>query len=121
MCIRDRLAGVPWTVWQMHAHGWEVKSLPPGAAALQFTDRCKIQSFRAGMRTYGFQYHFECDLGMIADLLNCGSPQIAQAGVEPEAAMAAAREHYAEYARVSDRICENLATYLFPVFRAISA
>jgi GMP synthase-like glutamine amidotransferase len=115
------LAGVPWTTWQFHAHGWEIKTAPPGAQVLQFSDRCKVQSFRAGIRTYAFQYHFECDLPMISDLLNCGSPQIAQAGVDPAAALAAAKDHYEPYARVSDRLCVNLATYLFSVSRAISA
>jgi GMP synthase (glutamine-hydrolysing) len=115
------LAGVPWTTWQMHAHGWEIKSLPPGAAALQFSDKCKVQSFRAGLRTYAFQYHFECDLPLIAELLNCGCAQITEAGVNPAEALADAKTHYEPYARVSDRLCVNLATYLFSVSRAISA
>jgi GMP synthase (glutamine-hydrolysing) len=115
------LAGVPWTTMQMHAHGWEIKTLPPGATALQFSDRCRTQSFRAGMRTYAFQYHPECDLPMIADLLNCGCAQVKDAGVDPAAALAHATDHYHEYARISDRICVNLATYLLPVPRAVRA
>jgi len=115
------LAGVPWTVWQFHAHGWEVKTPPPGAQVLQFSDRCKVQSFRAGLRTYAFQYHFECDLPMSADLLKCGCAQIAESGLDPVRGFAQARERYEAYARVSDRLCVNLATYLFSVSRAISA
>lgn len=115
------LAGIPWTIWQMHAHGWEVKSVPPGAVILQYSDKCKVQAFRAGMRTYAFQYHFEFDLPMIEAILTSGSPQIAQAGIDPARALDQVREHYDDYARVSDRLCVNMASYLFPVTRAITA
>ncbi len=115
------LAGIPWTIPQMHAHGWEVKAPPPGSTVLQFSDRCRVQSFRAGLRTYAFQYHPECDLPMIDDLLNCGCSQIAQAGIDPKTAAAAAREQYDDYARTSDRLCENVATYLFASRFALSA
>lgn len=116
------LAGVAWRMWQFHAHGQEVSKLPPGAAGLQFSGTCKVQSFRAGLRTYGFQYHFECDLAMIADFLRSGDPQIAQAGItDVEAAIREAKAHYEEYARLSDRICVNLATYLFKIAKVKTA
>lgn len=115
------LAGIPWTTWQFHAHGWEVKTPPPGAQVLQYSDRCKVQSFRAGIRTYAFQYHFECDLPMIGELLNGGCAQMAESGLEREPGFALARERYEPYARVNDRLCVNLAAFLFPVSRAISA
>jgi GMP synthase-like glutamine amidotransferase len=115
------LAGVPWTSWQFHAHGQEVKTLPPGATTLQCSDKCKVQSYRAGLRTYAFQYHFECDLPMISELLTCDCAQIAESGVNPKDGFAAAKQNYEPYARVSDRLCVNLATYLFSVSRAISA
>lgn len=115
------LAGVPWTTWQFHAHGQEVKTLPPGATSLQFSDKCKVQSFRAGLRTYAFQYHPECDMPMLEGLLTCGCAQMSEAGLDAAAGMAQAREHYEEYARVSDRLAVNLATYLFSVSRAITA
>lgn len=115
------LAGIPWAMQQFHAHGQEVTKLPVGALALQFSDKCKVQSFRAGLRTYGFQYHFECDMAMIRTFLSSGDPQIAQAGVDPQHAMDEAGVVYEEFARLSDRICVNLASYLFPVGRAISA
>ncbi len=115
------LAGIPWEVPQFHAHGQEVASLPPGATALQASDKCKVQSFRAGLRTYGFQYHFECDLAMIRDFLTSGDPQMAASGLTAESAMEEARMQYDMYARTSDRLAVNLATYLFPMARAMSA
>lgn len=107
------LAGVPWTCWQFHAHGQEVKALPPGATALQLSDKCRVQSFRAGLRTYAFQYHPECDLAMIEEYLGAGDPQMVQSGLTAERGLREARAHYEEYARVGQRLCINLAAYLF--------
>lgn len=115
------LGGIPWEAPQFHAHGQEVRVLPPGAVALQASDRCNVQSFRAGLRTYGFQYHFECDLLMIQDFLTSGDPQMAASGLSAQQGMADARRSYEMYARTSDRLCINLANYLLPVTRAISA
>lgn len=116
------LAGIPWTMPQFHAHGQEVKTPPPGATVLQFSSKCKVQAFKVGIRTYGFQYHFECDGPMIQDFLRSGNEQIAQAGItDIQAELAKAGAAYQEYARLSDRLCMNLAEYLLPVSRAISA
>lgn len=107
------LAGVPWTTPQFHCHGQEVSKLPAGAATLQFSDACKVQSYRVGLRTYAFQYHFECSLADIRGHLFSGDAQIAQAGIDPSAAFADAKAQYETYDRVSRRLCENLAMYLF--------
>jgi GMP synthase (glutamine-hydrolysing) len=116
------LAGIPWTCWQMHAHGQEVKTPPPGATVLQFSDKCKVQSFRVGLRTYAFQYHFEWDLPVIERLLHSDDPQIRCAGItDPNAAINVVRAHYEEFARASDRLCVNLAEYLLPASRRIVA
>ncbi|HVU63578.1 MAG TPA: type 1 glutamine amidotransferase, partial [Phycisphaerales bacterium] len=116
------LAGVPWTCWQMHAHGQEVKTPPPGALVLQFSDKCKVQSFRTGLRTYAFQYHFEWDLAVIQHMLRGNDPQIALAGItDPRAALDTVRGYYEEFARASDRLCMNLVEYLLPVSRRIVA
>lgn len=116
------LAGIPWSMPQFHCHGQEIKKLPPGATTLQFSEKCKVQSFRTGLRTYGFQYHFEMDLAAIRDFLTCGDPQCALAGVvDTKAALHAAETEYETYERLGDRLSENLASFLFPVTRAITA
>lgn len=115
------LAGIPWTSWQMHTHAQEVKALPPGATLLQSSDKCKVQSFRAGVRTFGFQYHFECDLPKIERWLKTDT-LCARAGInDVDVEIAHAREKYAEYARLCDRLCVNLIEYVFPVSRRIVA
>lgn len=119
------LAGVAWKGPQLHCHGQEIKTLPAGvgggATALQFSKKCKVQSFRAGLRTYGFQYHFECDMAMIRSWLSAGDPQMSAAGLDAKEGIAQAQSAYQEYARASERICRNLVNYLFPVSRAFVA
>lgn len=107
------LAGIPWVAPQFHAHGQEVATPPPGATVLQRSERCKVQSFKAGLRTYGFQYHFECDLAMIEDFLFADDPQMAAAGIDPQHAMQEARMQYEMFARSSDRLCVNITECLF--------
>src|SRR5206468_4056424 len=53
------LAGIPWGTWQFQMHGQEVSKPPEGATILQSSAACRVQAFRTGLRTYGFQYHFE--------------------------------------------------------------
>lgn len=105
------LAGVPWKTWQFQSHAQEVTTLPPGATLLQSSAACKVQSYRIGLRTYAFQYHFECDLPMIRQFDRASGGKCA-AGVE---------EHYDRFATSADRLCENIALYLMPVGRAVGA
>ncbi len=58
---RPCLAGIPWSHAQLHSHGFHVSQLPPGATLLASSALCKVQAFKAGIRSYGFQFHPECD------------------------------------------------------------
>src|SRR5690606_27666603 len=53
------LAGIPWESMQFHLHGRSVTRLPEAGITLASSQACKNQAFCVGMRTYGFQYHFE--------------------------------------------------------------
>jgi GMP synthase-like glutamine amidotransferase len=115
------LAGVPWSSRQFQAHAQEVTELPPGATLLQSSVQCKVQSFRAGLRTYCFQYHFECDKEMVAKFADSSREELAAAGLDAGAIKTQADQHYDRFAVVSDRLCVNLAAYLFPVGRLVMA
>lgn len=115
------LAGLAWNSPQYQSHGQEVKQLPPGAALLASSDMCKTQIFRAGLRTYGFQFHFEADQAMITELERCEAgvsewkhKSQAPAGLDPAASMEM-------FSRLADRLCVNIATFLFPVKAKLSA
>lgn len=115
------LAGIPWTSRQFQAHAQEVKELPPGATLLQSSAQCKGQAFRAGLRTYAFQYHFECDKEMVAKFADSSRDELATLGLDAAAIRTQADQSYDRFAVVADRLCVNLAAYLFPVGRLVMA
>ncbi len=115
------LAGIAWKSMQFQSHGREVKRLPGGAAGLSSSARCKVQSFRAGMRSYGFQYHFEVDRAGLEAHVRADGECLTKAGTSAEEVLRQADAQYAGFARLGDRLCLNLVTCLFPrVFRGAS-
>ncbi|MBX3362208.1 MAG: type 1 glutamine amidotransferase [Phycisphaeraceae bacterium] len=115
------LAGIPWDCPQFSTHGFEIKKLPAGAQVLGGSKQCKIQVFRAGIRTYGFQYHPEADMEMIRAYAAADGKFQERAGVTAEQVLAEAEKHYEMFARAADRLAVNLATYLFPLSRKLTA
>jgi GMP synthase-like glutamine amidotransferase len=117
--IETMLAGIPWTHSQFQAHGQEVTKLPDGGANFASSAMCKTQAFRIGLRTFGFQFHFECDRPMIDLLIKDSEEWMRPSGITVSDIAAQADREYAEFARVADRLCVNLATYLFPYDRKL--
>ncbi|GJM19943.1 MAG: glutamine amidotransferase [Phycisphaeraceae bacterium] len=107
------LSGVAWKSWQFQLHGSEVTKAPPGAAVLASSAGCKVQAFRAGHRTYGFQHHFEFDLEAIDGLIGSAGSEFEAAGVSAEEARAQLEAHGEMFSRLADRVCVNLATLAF--------
>lgn len=108
------LAGMAWKSPQLQSHWYEVSELPPGAALLASSSRCKVQAFRAGMRTYAFQFHPECDRQHATQIVSDCEPDMTRAGLTRESWASQLDANYEMYARLSDRLCLNLATYLVP-------
>lgn len=106
------LAGVPWTHHAFQAHQDRIIA-PEGAGVLASSERAPVQIFRMGLRTIGFQEHFEADrtlidavLGACGDVVEAGGKTIEQVREEAEA-------HYERFAVIADRMCVNLATLCF--------
>lgn len=97
--------GVPWRSFQACSHGQEVVEPPPGAALLASSDRCAVQGFRAGFRTYAFQYHFEWTR---AQILDEDADFLRKAGVTAEALAAECDRHDDRFDQVATRLCDNL-------------
>ncbi len=111
------LAGIPWETPQFFTCEQEVKVLPPGAALLGSTKGTKHSVFRVGVRTYGFQQHFEADRAMLEQFIEWGAGAFAKAGVSAGDVRATLDRDYPAFARASDRLCVNLASYCFPLER----
>lgn len=108
------LAGVPWTSQQFYTCGQEVTQAPAGATVLAGTSEMKVQAFKAGLRTYGFAFHFEYDLGMMEGVLAGSRGVVEAAGITPGEIKVQMDAHYANAARIGDRLCVNIAMYMFP-------
>lgn len=119
--IETMLSGMAWDHPQLFSCGQEIKQLPPGAQLLAAADGIKHVIYRAGIRTYGFINHFECDRDMVTRLMKSDEREMAAAGTTPGGVAAEADQAYALYARQSERLCVNIATYAFPLRRRISA
>lgn len=110
------LAGQPWTSWQFQAHGQEIKKAPEGATVLASSPVCKVQCFRAGLRTYGFQYHFEATRADVEQFCrDAWCKSVMQQLKLSDADMAGQVErHYAEFDRLGDRLAKNIESFMFP-------
>ncbi|MBZ0171541.1 MAG: type 1 glutamine amidotransferase, partial [Phycisphaerales bacterium] len=107
------LAGIPWRHHQFQAHADEIKAMPEGATLLASSEACKVQAYSVGIRTFAFQYHPELDRPGIDTFVKAQSKLLAEAGIEPSAISDQADKHYESFARLSDRLCVNLASYAF--------
>ncbi len=114
------MAGVPWKSPQLFFCGQEVTTLPVGAMTLATTASMKVAAYKVGLRTYGFLCHFEHDRAAAESSAAhvCGASR----GVSPRADMQTQlAEHYETFARVSERLCGNIAAYLLPESRRLVA
>lgn len=107
------LAGIPWEHPQFHTHRFEVTKAPPGATVLAGNARCKVQAFRAGVRTFGFQYHFEWDKPFMLGLMESERDLMGEAGLTEDALQEQLAERYGRYVRHAERLCVNLTTLSF--------
>lgn len=119
--VETVFAGIAWKHPQFFSCGQEVKQLPPGATLLAGSGATPVQAFRAGVRTYAFVYHFECDRPLLDELIKASGSMLAGAGVAEGYLTASMDQHYAAYARLSDRLCLNLASYCLAGNRLVGA
>ncbi len=108
-------SGLPWTWNVLHLHGQEVKDLPPNAVPMYGSAACKIQSFKVGLRTYGFQYHFEWRRDTIDAVLAENAAWMKQHGIDAAPIKAALDKGYALHRQLGDKLCQNLVDLLFPI------
>ncbi len=80
------LSGLEGSETVFHWHG-ETFDLPEGAAWLAYSDACRHQAYRVGLKTYGLQFHLEVTPEIISDWCsqdaNCGDVRELQTPVDP--------------------------------------
>lgn len=118
--IETIFAGIAWESPQLQTHGFEVKELPPGAMLLASSKQCRVQAFKVGLRSYGFQFHPEADMPMVERYIAQSAEEMRAAGLTAAEFKAQAERDYADYARLSDRLAVNIVTYAFPYSLVLS-
>ncbi len=111
--IEHLFGGVRWNTTQFHLHGQHVTKLPPEATPLAGSSACRTQAFAVGLRTFGFQYHFEWGRADIEKFV--GDELVAKAGLSSQQITQQCDVHFDDYRHMGDRLCDNLAMLLFPV------
>lgn len=107
------LAGLPWRHAQFHTHEQQITDLPPGAQLLMSSEQCKVQAFKIGMRSFGFQFHPEFDRSSI-ETVHAEGNLFTKAGVSIDELHRQLDAHYEEFARLGDRLALNFTTLCFP-------
>lgn len=108
------LSGIAWKSPQFQSHQQEITELPPGAVHLARSQTCEHQAFKAGMRTYAFQYHFEADRTAIDTYIREEQTALHHVGLTTAEFNNDAERKYETFARLADRLSVNIATYLIP-------
>lgn len=114
------LAGMPWKVMQFQSHEHHVSKAPPGATVLAKSATTPVESFKAGIRTYGFQWHFEFDRPGITRHVSILRKAQGIDSLSLEQLEKQLDEHYARFARASDRLCVNIASFAVPFDRLLA-
>lgn len=106
--------GIAWNAPQFQTHHHEVSKLPDGATLMASSKACTNQAFKAGMRTYSFQYHFEADRTLIDTYIRDEQTALHHVGLTTAEFNTEAESKYEPFARLADRLSVNIATYLIP-------
>ncbi len=103
------LAGQQWSGMQFCSHGQEVVSPPPGAVVLAGSAGCVVQAYRLGVRSYGFQYHFEWTRPMLEATSANDQSLLGRCGVTLKDIDEQCARHYARFEETSERLCSQIA------------
>ncbi|MEQ9096046.1 MAG: type 1 glutamine amidotransferase [Phycisphaerales bacterium] len=114
------LAGVPWKVAMFQSHEHHVAQAPPGATVLAKSGTTPVECFKAGIRTYGFQYHFEFDRPGITRHVSVLKKIKGDLPMTLDELESRLDEHYPMFSRAADRLCVNIASFAVPFDRLLA-
>lgn len=109
--------GLPWTSMQFHHHRDHVAELPPGARLLASSEKCKVQAWSIGLRSYGFQHHPEVTINTIESWMRSEPEALQESNLSAEDLRRETQHLYPAFERLSRRLFESIALFLMPVDR----
>jgi GMP synthase-like glutamine amidotransferase len=110
-------AGIAWTNPQFHWNREQITTAPPGARVLASSDRCAIESWTLGVRTYAFQHHPEIRRDTIETWIADEPYALEEAMMTRETLDAQTATHFPTFERLTDRLFHAIALLLMPVDR----
>ena len=110
-------AGIAWTSMQLHWHREQATRPPDGARVLATSQRCPVQAWTRGLRTYGFQYHAEAEADTIETWASEQPEDLKEAGITLDELRAQTAAHFESSSRLTRRLFESIALLLVPVDR----
>ncbi|MEQ8843341.1 MAG: type 1 glutamine amidotransferase [Phycisphaerales bacterium] len=114
------VAGIPWSTPMFQSHAYHVSKPPPGATVLAKSTTTPVECFKVGIRTYGFQYHFEFDRPGITRHVAIIKRTMGVDALGAEELEQQLEAHYDRFARASDRLCVNIAAFALPFDRLLA-
>jgi len=114
------LSGIPWTTPMFQSHAYHVSKAPEGAIVLAKSETTPVECFKVGIRTYGFQFHFEFDRPGISRHFSIVKKTMGVDSMTLDQIDAQLDQHYARFARASDRLCLNIASFVVPFDRLLA-
>ncbi len=115
------LAGLPWDGPWFASHCHEITELPQDAVCLGSSKACNNHIFRAGIRTFGFQFHPETDREGIITYAASQSETLKKAAQSMQNLEKQLDAHYDMFSRMADRLCLSLVSKCFGLKRTMSA
>lgn len=110
-------AGLPWRMVAAHWHGDHVAELPPEAHLLASSERCEVQAWSLGLRTYCFQYHPELEQHSYDDFAGDAPDVLDRLELPLSELRRQTDKQYPEFERLTNRLFESLAILVMPVDR----
>jgi GMP synthase-like glutamine amidotransferase len=111
------LAGQPWSGHWFSWHQDQVLRLPDGATPLASSDLCKVQAYRVGIRSYGFQFHPEWSADTIRREIAGGAAEVQACGGSLEGMLADTDRLAPSAERLARRLFESVSVLLMPADR----
>lgn len=109
--------GLPWFGSWPSWHQDRVVELPAEGQRLAGSEGCEIEGFSVGISSYGIQFHPEWSAADLAAQCEKADPGAMGSSVDLAALAATARDSAESIDRQSERLAENVASYLMPIER----
>ena len=103
--------GAPDDFVAFHWHG-DAFTLPEGAVALAGSTMTPLQAFRFGSRAWGVQFHLETDPGVLQAMVDGGTAELSETGVEAELLLLQARRELPRLGELAAGVFARFAALL---------